>query len=342
MKIRKARRLKRALLAVRHVRDLAKLLGVESYKLQLLAHRPQYNVFAIPKRDGSQRWIEDPGRPLKEVQQKLNDYLQCVYFFNRPPAAYGFLFQPYGDPEPRNILTNARRHLGAAWLFNLDIEDFFHQVSFEEVFRIYRQKPFAFEPGMAELLASLCCHKERLPMGAPTSPILSNFACLGLDQELQTLADWAGWRYTRFADDLCFSGPKEITKQEEGKIREILDGHGFAVNEEKVRRYGPDGPKQVTGLYLGSEKVELPPEFLQLLDKELEKLQHVIELQYRAGQHSRWVEKHEQEIKGKVNFAVYIMGEEEPESQRLLDKLDQALNPPDEFGAVSWLDFPYF
>ncbi|MCB0583386.1 MAG: RNA-directed DNA polymerase, partial [Phaeodactylibacter sp.] len=168
--------------------ELALYLGKASLKLLALAELPSYNEFRIPKKSGGMRRIEDPTPELKKVQRKLNDYLQAVYHFQRTDAAYGFLANPVDDPSPRHILSNARVHMGCRWLLNVDAKDFFHMVSEERVKQVFQSGPFHFEEPIAGLLASLCCYKGRLPMGAPTSPILSNFASVPMDHALMELA----------------------------------------------------------------------------------------------------------------------------------------------------------
>lgn len=327
---------------LRDDKDLAELLEVPAYKLQLIAIRPQYRMFGIPKSNGSKRWIEDPEPNLKYIQKSLNKYLQSIYYFHGTKAAYGFILSPSRDPDPRNILTNAQRHLGNDWLYNVDVEDFFHQVSFEEVYQIFIREPFDFEEKLAILITQLCTHQERLPMGAPTSPVLSNFACIDMDKELLTLAEWAGWTFTRFADDMSFSARTPFDEEAQSNIKHIVHEYTFWLNEEKEKYYGPEDTKMVTGLVLGREEVELPEDFMDQLREEIHKLNHVIEVQYRFGNQSEWVNEYEERIEGMLTFAAFVLGPYDKSVMRAEKALEAAKEPKDEFGAFSWLEFGYF
>ncbi|MCB0841571.1 MAG: RNA-directed DNA polymerase, partial [Bacteroidetes bacterium] len=67
--LRTLRKRKKAFLALRDPQDLAELLEIPAYRLKLMAIKPQYHHFDIPKKDGSKRWIEDPVAELKYVQR---------------------------------------------------------------------------------------------------------------------------------------------------------------------------------------------------------------------------------------------------------------------------------
>jgi len=233
--IKKLGRLMHTFCSLDRNKDLAQLMGMARFQLKLLASQPEYFIFSIPKKDGSLRMIENPARQLKKVQRKLNDYLQAVYWHLRTDAAFGFLVVARNDPSPRHIVTNAEKHLGCQWLLNMDFEDFFHQVSDSMVQQVFQNPPFGFDDGLSGLLAKICCHNGRLPMGAPTSPVLSNFACLALDEDLLALARERQWGFTRYADDLSFSGRTEITLADVQSVRDIANRHGFVFNKEKIR-----------------------------------------------------------------------------------------------------------
>ena len=98
--------------ALQTEKELAYLLNVDLRTLQIIANQPRYSVFSVPKKDGKPRLIENPERALKTVQTKLNAYLQSVYYCEKSWASYGFVLNIRNDQDRRNILTNAKKHLG--------------------------------------------------------------------------------------------------------------------------------------------------------------------------------------------------------------------------------------
>ncbi|HMO41097.1 MAG TPA: reverse transcriptase family protein [Saprospiraceae bacterium] len=327
---------------LRRVEDLASLLSVEAYHLQMLALKPHYHIFTVPKKSGAKRWIEDPDDRLQDVQSQIAFRLALVYHLCRSAAAYGFMLGVKSDTQPRNIVTNARRHLGQPWLFNADLQDFFHQVKTERVFRIFSAPPFGFEQDLADLLARLVTHQGRLPMGAPTSPVLSNFATLTMDERLLQVSEWANWTYTRYADDLCFSSQQAFSDKDLAKIREIVEGEGYTFNEQKLQLLGPTEQKVVTGIQLGTTDIQVPDGFVEDLRLDLDRLRHVIEVANAMGQQEKWIDRFRQQVEGRVNFVEFVLGENDTLTAEMHHRLDDALDPPDEFGAKSWLDFGYF
>ena len=329
---------------VEQLEDLARLTGLEKFKISLLAHQPEYRVYEMKKKSGGRRLIEDPAKPLKKLQRKVNTFLQASYFFEKTPAAYGFLVTCKKDPAPRNILTNAQKHLGQRYLLNVDMKDFFHLIKTNMVYNIFSGAPFHFSDELAELMSELCTFKGRLPMGAPTSPALSNFAARGLDVELGRFALRNNMTFTRFVDDMSFSANKEITPAHLNKITDIVHSHAFKLNPEKVKWFGPDDDKIVTGLLLTDDDILLPAEYLYEVRDDIERLQNVIETQNLHGiKQNAWVEQFKQEVQGKISFVQYVLGDEHETSRELDGKFDVAVNPPEEeFGAYSWNDFYNF
>lgn len=345
MKAKSLRHIKRNQRRFHRVKDekgLADLLSVPLYKLKLMALQPRYHLFGIPKKDGSKRWIENPSPDLKRVQRQLNFYLQCCYYFVRSPASYGFMLNARKDGDPRHVLSNAQRHLGAKWLYNADVEDFFHRVQLDKVRQIFQENPFELEEGLAILLAGLTTHQGRLPMGAPSSPILSNFACMKLDKELQQLADREGLVYTRFADDMSFSREEEITTELISQIDQIMESHGFVFNPQKRWLMGPGDVKTVTGLQLLGDEVVLPDDFVEDMHVAIQKLGHAVDVQQHAGANPDWLENFQDQVEGMIEFAGFVLGEDDELVLDAENRLSRALDPDDEFSPLGWQNFAYF
>lgn len=331
-----------ALRKARSVTALCGLLGIEKRQLELLARQPRYKVFHVPKNRDDLRLIEDPSPPLKKIQSTLNAYLQSAYYFEKSHASHGFVVNVRDDDDRRNILSNARKHLRNPWLFQLDLADFFHYVTTDMVRRVFHDPPLCFSDELCELLAGITTYQGRLPMGAPSSPVLSNLACRELDENLLELCAAKFWTYTRYADDFSFSASRAFSADDQYAIRAIIREQGFEINDKKMRLAGPTDEKIVTGILLRG-KGELKPGFLQDIEKEVERLAAVVEAQnYQGELHTPWVEKMKQQLRGKIAFAGFVLGVRHPDYIRIKDAYYVAITPPEEdFGAVSWRGFNY-
>ncbi len=95
-----------------------------------------------------------------------------------------------------------------------------------------------------------------LPQGAPTSPGLSNQVARKLDKRLLGVAAKLGLTYTRYADDLTFSGGPELAGKIGwllAKVRHIAQEEGFAVNEKKTRVLRRSAAQTVTGIVVNDK-----------------------------------------------------------------------------------------
>lgn len=309
--------------------DIAGLLGVSWAKLRHLLYRMpkslRYRHFGIPKKSGGQRWISAPVQEIKELQQRLNDLLKLVY---EPRLS------THGFAVDRNIVTNAQPHVGARFVFNIDLADFFPSIHLGRVRGLFLKKPFECKPAAATVLAQLCCHDGKLPQGAPTSPIISNLICGKMDVDLQRLARANACVYTRYADDITFSSnrgkfPPPIAYHDEktGKIRvgeallTIIQDNSFSVNEAKIRLQNENRRQIVTGL-----KVNRLPNVSRKLLSQVRAMLHAwgkyglqaAENEYRA----KW-EKEDRAghlghpmfkyvVKGKIEFIGMVRGKKSP------------------------------
>lgn len=186
-----------------------------------------------PLRHYIYRWLERPGRRprllevprrrLKAIQRRLlRDLLDHI-----PPHD-----DAHGYRRGRSTLTCATPHAGRRVVMHYDLRDFFASVRASRVFALFRIA--GYPEGVARLLTGLCTNsvpdallrstprpaadgyerfrQPHLPQGAPTSPALANLCAYRLDCRLAVLAAKLGAVYTRYADDLTFSGGDELAR----------------------------------------------------------------------------------------------------------------------------------
>jgi RNA-directed DNA polymerase len=254
--------LRRNFFALQKPQDIAAMLEVEYYQLiyhlYIVPEDQKYKTFSIPKKRGGERQILAPITPLKLIQQKLNQVLQAVYHPKQP--VHGFI-QAFGKPSRvKNILTNAKPHVGQRYVFNIDLEDFFTTINFGRVRGMFMAKPYNLNPSVASTLAKICCHNGFLPQGAPTSPTVSNMVCAKLDSDLVKLAKSYKCIYTRYADDITFSSYKphfplalaittDVGQIDVGnELKGVIERNGFTINQSKTRLQTKNRRQEVTGL----------------------------------------------------------------------------------------------
>ena len=104
----------------------------------------------------------------------------------------------------------------------------------------------------------LCCLAGKLPQGAPTSPHLANLAFYECDLQLESIAEENLMNYTRYADDMTFSGEDEIVTLED-QVNKIIKKYHYELSFQKSKRMGKNHRQKVTGLVV-NKKVLLPRE----------------------------------------------------------------------------------
>ena len=222
-----------------------------------------YRYALLPRRDGTPRLLEAPKPRLKAIQRRiLRDILSKVPVHDR---AHGFV-------AGRSCLTGARVHASEVVVAAFDLTRFFPSIGLGRVHGIFRSLgyPWAVARRLAGLCTTVtpdavlrrlpeadrCLHGVRhLPQGAPTSPALANLLAWRLDLRLDGLARHADGHYTRYADDLAFSGGERFAAGL-GRFREvvgtIVSEEGFALNEAKTRIMVRSARQRVTGVVVNA------------------------------------------------------------------------------------------
>jgi RNA-directed DNA polymerase len=204
-----------------------------------MMQRPEsfYTAFRLLKRKGGSRPIDAPHRELKVVQLWLHKHVTRKMAVH--DAAHGFR-------SGRSIVTNAGEHAGRGLVLKYDIKDFFPAVATPTVFRLFRR--VGYSRGVAGVLAHLTTLRGVLPQGAPTSPDLANVAAFRLDARLSALAKRRAMTYTRYADDLTFSGSNAGDPRFRRLIEHIMRDSGFPPNERKTALASHARQQRVTGI----------------------------------------------------------------------------------------------
>jgi hypothetical protein len=261
-------------------------------------HHYRYRI--VKKRAGRVRVIESPKPRLKALQRRiLSEIVESV---PAHPAAHGFV-------RGRSAVTFATPHIGQRVALRLDLRDFFPSISGVRVQALFRV--FGYPEAVADLLGGICTNRTpfdelhecafetrqlyghpHLPQGAPTSPALANRIAYRLDCRLSGLAEAAGARYTRYADDLAFSGREDFTRAAEGfaaHVSAIAAEEGLVVNFRKTRLMRQGVRQHLAGIVTNT-KLNVPREDFDGLKAILTNcVRHGAESQNRTG-HPRFRE----------------------------------------------------
>ncbi|OCH21580.1 reverse transcriptase family protein [Aliivibrio logei] len=241
------------------VEHLSVLIGIEYGELNKMVHDSSkfYREFEIPKRSGGKRCISAPYPSLLMCQD---------WIYNNILKSRNLHFCAHAYRTKKSIVTNAKKHLGKNALLKMDMQDFFPSIPINWIVNFF--SGLGYSDNVAYSLASLCCLNDGLPQGASTSPALSNILLVSLDSRLYKLSKSYNISYTRYADDMAFSGdyvPHKIIEV----ITDIIYDFGFKVNEKKTKLIIGDKQKIVTGISVQGEFLTLPRKTRRLIKQEI-------------------------------------------------------------------------
>ncbi|AXF26037.1 RNA-directed DNA polymerase [Burkholderia pyrrocinia] len=224
-----------------------------------------YTYVAVDKRSGGCRLIEIPKGRLREAQRRiLHGLLDCIAPHG---AAHGFR-------KGHGIVSFAAPHADRDVVVRFDLADFFVSVRAARVHALFVTLGYPAE--VARTLTGLCTnrvpsarllapdlrdrfdwigrqrYRERhLPQGAPTSPALANLSAFRFDLRLAALARSLDATYTRYADDLAFSGGRALARDVERlqvRVAAIALEEGFALQLRKTRVMRRGARQQLAGV----------------------------------------------------------------------------------------------
>lgn len=248
-----------------NVSHFSEIVGCERLTEHYRCIAKQYATYNIRKRNGKgEREINAPRSELKDIQKWIYKNILLRDASVRGNV-YSFLPKGYNNRGHISIKENAEPHAGHIWLINIDLKDFFGSIRIERVQDYFRNIGFIDE--VADLLATLCCYKCKLPQGASTSPMLSNIIASNLDDTMTEISAAYNATYTRYADDMTFSGiEKEIIPI--NIIYDAINKCGFKPNYKKTKIKLKGTRQMVTGLTT-TNSVNVPKAYRKEVWREL-------------------------------------------------------------------------
>ena len=226
------------------------------YGLSNNLEKHYHNVF-IPKSDGTKRKLSVPDLILKSVQRAIADNILAHYPVSKYATAY---------KVGSSVQKNARPHVKKEKILKLDIEGFFDNIIYSKVKDIVFYEEKYSEP-IRILLTMLCYYRESLPQGAPTSPAITNIMMYDFDERIGAYCSERGIAYTRYCDDMAFSGAfdeKEVIAIVKAELQKL----GLFLKNRKTAIISNTKRQTVTGIVV-NEKINLTKEYKKKIRQEM-------------------------------------------------------------------------
>ncbi len=263
-------KLKKQNLPVLHnVEDLAKAMSIPVGELRFLSFTRKhskishYKRFQMAKKSGGYRLISAPMPKLKKAQHWILEHIlnKVTVHDNAHGCVIG-----------KSIKTNATPHIGKAVVINQDFQNFFPSVTYNRIKGVFLSIGYSHQ--IATILSLLCSEPkildvsllgedyyaqrgERfLPQGSPCSPAITNILCRKLDFRLSGLAKKYDFEYTRYVDDITFSGDKDSLSKITPLLkysRKIVKDENFKLHPEKLRVMKRNAKQEVTGVVVNEK-----------------------------------------------------------------------------------------
>ncbi len=283
------------MIVYRELSSLEQDLGFSAKTLYAVSNSldKHYRTAAIPKKSGGVRKLRVPDELLKAIQHQITE----VLILPRPISRYAKAYYPGSS-----TIRNAKHHVGQPVVLKLDILHFFDSIRYSDVKDLVFPAEIYAEP-LRILLTMLCYHKDALPQGAPSSPAITNVIMAEFDEVVGRCCNLLGIRYTRYCDDLTFSGdfdPEPVI----AFVREELKKRGFLLNKQKTRIQRSGTRQSVTGIVV-NEKLSIPADYRRKLRQELHYVQ-----KYGVTDHLRRIGSdtpegpYLQQLLGRVNYVL--------------------------------------
>lgn len=261
-----------------------------------------YRKFTIKKRSGGNRLITAPYPTLAYIQSLIYKNLLQTIDISHNAFAYA---------KNKNTIGHAKRHCDSKELLTLDLKDFFPSITKQNVFNVFES--ISIDSKISNYLSYLCCYKNTLPQGACTSPSLSNIIFKPIDIRLTKIAHSYNLEYSRYADDLAFSGEK-VPRMIIELIGSVLNEYGFTLNKKKTKLKLDGYKKILTGISISEKELKAPKKFKRDLRAKIYELE---KFEFELFKMTNFTPTVYEETLGKLNYLLQI----EPDNLYAINKL---------------------
>ncbi len=278
---------------------LCALLGYEPIYVYAVSNSPHnfYHCYQIPKKNVGKRNISEPLPNLKEIQRWILE--NVLYKFEVSPYAKAYI-------KGKSIKDNVRFHRRQKKVLSLDIKDFYNHLTDWMVYQLFIEA--GYSESVAMMLTNLCCLEGSLPQGAPTSAALSNILMKNFDYKIGEFCKMSKIRFTRYADDMTFSGDFNEAKVI-SFVKKNLKELQLSINEAKTRVRKQGQQQEVTGVV-----VNYKPQLAKSVRKDIRKDLYYIN-KYGLQSHLKYIQeersKYLEHLFGLINYALFINPDDE-------------------------------
>ena len=290
------------MIVYRELSSLETDLGLTARQLYSLSNAlsRHYHKASIPKGNGDARTLRVPDEELKNAQRRILNRLLVYETVSPYASAYR-----YGGSTVRN----ASPHVGKPVLLKLDIRHFFDNL----IYPVVKEKVFPadrYSEKLRILLSILCTYDGVLPQGAPTSPMITNIIMRDFDNRVGKWCSERGVSYTRYSDDMTFSGdfaPGPVIDL----VRAELRVFGLYLNDEKTAVVRSGKRQTVTGIVV-NHRIGIPSEYRRRIRQEMHYcMKFGIESHLERSGESLGREEYLNKLQGQVNYVLSVSSSDE-------------------------------
>ena len=216
-----------------------------------------YKIYKIKKRNGKYRTIYEPNSILKQIQKQILINILNNKAISKYAKAYHKGIQ---------LKDNAIPHVNKEIILKLDIRNFFENTSFLDIYNSCFSIEY-FPKSVGMILTYLCTYNDHLTQGCSTSAYISNLVMKEFDEELGAWCELNDISYTRYSDDMTFSGsfhPSILIT----KVRNLLYKLGLELNDEKIHIVHRSSSQNVTGIVV-NDKIQVNIKYRNKIRQEI-------------------------------------------------------------------------